>query len=257
MPARHCLRSRGLSIPMAPHFAEELWELSGESGTLVDKEWIKWDESTFESAEVTIPVRVNSRVRNQISLSAGADEETARRNRSFRQPGKGIHSGAGNKKLRLCAEKTRGYKSLTRRKRTWRKTQAISEKKVKAIEVSPEKPISRLLEEMAGTGFQGKNLGRVVDVLCKMVEAEDLTIFFGYAGSLSTTGQWKIINWLIENRYIDVLIPTGANISEDIVEAMGFSYWQGNPNEDDSKLFSEGINRYHDIYGNRNPTILR
>ena len=122
-------------------------------------------------------------------------------------------------------------------------------KKVKAIEVSPEKPILRLLEEMAETGFQGKNLGRVVDVLCKMVEAEDLTIFFGYAGSLSTTGQWKIINWLIENRYIDVLIPTGANVSEDIVEAMGFSYWQGTQNEDDAKLFSEGINRYHDVYG--------
>ena len=111
--------------------------------------------------------------------------------------------------------------------------------KVRAIEVSPEKPISRLLEEMAQTGFQGKSLGRVADVFCKMVEAENLTIFFGYAGSLSTTGQWKIINWLIENRYIDVLIPTGANISEDIVEAMGFSYWQGTPNEDDSKLFSE------------------
>ena len=67
-----------LIYPMAPHFAEELWELSGENGTLVDKEWIKWDESTFESAEITIPVRVNSRVRNQISLSADADEETAR-----------------------------------------------------------------------------------------------------------------------------------------------------------------------------------
>ena len=67
-----------LIYPMAPHFAEELWELSGENGTLVDKEWIKWDESTFESAEITIPVRVNSKVRNQISLSADADEETAR-----------------------------------------------------------------------------------------------------------------------------------------------------------------------------------
>ena len=68
-----------LICPMAPHFAEELWGLSGESGNLVDKEWIKWDESAFESAEITIPVRVNSRVRNQISLSADADEETVRK----------------------------------------------------------------------------------------------------------------------------------------------------------------------------------
>ena len=67
-----------LIYPMAPHFAEELWELAGGSGSLVDKEWIKWDEVAFESTEITIPVRVNSRVRNQISLSADADEETAR-----------------------------------------------------------------------------------------------------------------------------------------------------------------------------------
>jgi len=68
-----------LIYPMAPHFAEELWELSGESGTMVDKEWIKWDESTFENEEITIPVRINKRVRNQISLSTDADEETAKK----------------------------------------------------------------------------------------------------------------------------------------------------------------------------------
>ena len=96
--------------------------------------------------------------------------------------------------------------------------------KVRAIEVSAGKSVSRLLEEMARTGFQGKSLAGAADVFEKMIRAEDLTIFFGYAGSLSTTGQWKIVNWLIENRYVDVLIPTGANISEDIVEAMGFSY---------------------------------
>jgi len=49
----------------------------------------------------------------------------------------------------------------------------------------------------------------------------------GLAGSLSTAGQWKIINWFIENNFIDVLVSTGANVSEDIVEAMGFSYHQG------------------------------
>lgn len=122
-------------------------------------------------------------------------------------------------------------------------------KKVKAIEVGPNKSISKLLSEMSHTGFQGKSLAKVVDVFESMIKDKDLTIFLGYAGSLSTTGQWKIINWLIENRYIDVLIPTGANITEDIVEAMGFAYWQGSHNTNDSDLFSEGLNRYYDVYG--------
>lgn len=122
------------------------------------------------------------------------------------------------------------------------------EKKVKPIDVESGKTISKLLADMAETGFQGKNLAKVVDVFEKMIK-DDVTILFGYAGSLSTTGQWKIVNWLIENRYIDILIPTGANISEDIVDAMGRGYWQGEHTADNKELFFEGINRYYDVYG--------
>ncbi len=122
-------------------------------------------------------------------------------------------------------------------------------KKVKAIEVKTPKKISKLLSEMKETGFQGRKLAEVVEIWEKMIKDKDVTIFFGYAGSLSTTGQWKIINWLIENRFIDVLVSTGANISEDIVEAMGKSYWQGHHLVPDDLLFKIGLNRYYDVYG--------
>lgn len=121
-------------------------------------------------------------------------------------------------------------------------------KKIKAIEVN-KKTISNLLDEMKDTGFQGRKLGEVVEVWEKMLKDKDTTIFFGYTGSLSTTGQWKIINWLIENHFIDVLISTGANISEDIVEAMGYSYWKGSHLVDDVKLIKSNINRYYDVFG--------
>ncbi|HWP90746.1 MAG TPA: deoxyhypusine synthase family protein [Thermodesulfobacteriota bacterium] len=122
-------------------------------------------------------------------------------------------------------------------------------RKVKAIEVEAPKTVSKLLAEMSRTGFQGRNLAQVVDVMEEMISDKNTTILFGYAGSLSTTGQWKIINWLIENRFIDILVPTGANISEDIVDAMGFGYWQGNHLVDNEELFREGFNRYYDVYG--------
>ncbi|MBI2579406.1 MAG: deoxyhypusine synthase family protein [Candidatus Aenigmarchaeota archaeon] len=123
------------------------------------------------------------------------------------------------------------------------------QKKVNAIEVSDKKPVSVLLEEMANTGFQGKKLGEIVNVWENMIRDENTVILLGYAGSLSTTGQWKIIKWLIENRFIDILVSTGANISEDIVEAMGFSYWQGDHKENDIDLFHSDLNRYYDVYG--------
>lgn len=120
--------------------------------------------------------------------------------------------------------------------------------KVKAIQVS-KKSLSKLLLEMANTGFQGRKLAEVVDVWERMIKDPKATILLGYAGSLSTTGQWKLINWMLENHYIDILVGTGANLSEDIIEAMGYSYWKGTHMADDVALLETDVNRYYDVYG--------
>lgn len=121
-------------------------------------------------------------------------------------------------------------------------------RKVQAIEVD-KKSVSELLSEMSKTAYQGRQLGEAVDVWEAMLKEPGLTIVMGFAGSMSTAGQWKIINWLIENRYIDVLVSTGANVSEDIVEAMGFSYWQGAHLVNDQELLEADVNRYYDVFG--------
>lgn len=123
-------------------------------------------------------------------------------------------------------------------------------KKVKPIEVKDPKTISELVSEMAQTGFQGKKLAEVAEIWEEMIKNRDVTILMGLAGSLSTTGQWKIVNWLIENHFINILVSTGANISEDIVDAMGLGYWQGDHRVDDMKAFKKGMNRYYDVFGN-------
>jgi deoxyhypusine synthase len=127
-------------------------------------------------------------------------------------------------------------------------TKSYFKKKVEPIEVR-EKSISQLLSEMSKTAYQGRKLGEVVEIWDEMLKDKDLTIIMGLAGSMSTAGQWKMINWLIENRFIDVLVSTGANISEDIVDALGFGYWQGSPNVNDKELLEADINRYYDVYG--------
>ena len=105
-----------------------------------------------------------------------------------------------------------------------------------------------MLDEMAQTGFQGKKLGEVAKIWAEMARQRDLTIFLGLTGSLSTTGQWKIIRWLIENRFVDVVVSTGANISEDILEALGFHYYQGTWLADDEELLRMKIDRFYDVY---------
>jgi len=121
-------------------------------------------------------------------------------------------------------------------------------RKVECIDVK-EKSVSQLLAEMSRTAYQGRKLGEAVEVWEAMLKEKDLTIVMGFSGSMSTAGQWKMVNWLIENRYIDVLVSTGANVSEDIVDAMGFGYWQGSHMVDDQALLKDDVNRYYDVFG--------
>jgi deoxyhypusine synthase len=118
---------------------------------------------------------------------------------------------------------------------------------VSTIEVR-KKSVSALLDEMSQTGFQGKKLGEVAKIWTEMARAKGLTVFLGLTGSLSTTGQWKIIRWLVEKRYVDVIVSTGANISEDILEALGYHYYQGTWLADDHELLRRKIDRFYDVY---------
>jgi deoxyhypusine synthase len=123
----------------------------------------------------------------------------------------------------------------------------VLSKPVATIEVG-KKSVSALLDEMSQTGFQGKKLGEVAKIWADMAKQKDLTIFLGLTGSLSTTGQWKIIRWLVEKRYVDVVVSTGANISEDILEALGYHYYQGTWLADDEELLRLKVDRFYDVY---------
>ncbi len=108
--------------------------------------------------------------------------------------------------------------------------------------------LSEILNDMEKTAYQGRKLGEAFNLLKKMLEDEKTTIIMGLAGSMSTAGMWKIIRWFIENNYIDVLVSTGANISEDIYECLGASYWKGSPYVNDADLFEHKIDRFYDVY---------
>ncbi|MEM0445120.1 MAG: deoxyhypusine synthase family protein [Nitrososphaerota archaeon] len=119
-------------------------------------------------------------------------------------------------------------------------------RELKSIEVG-DKKISQLLSEMSLTGFQGRRIGDVVRVWEAACNDKDAVIFLGLAGSISTTGQSKIIKWLIRNRLVDVLVSTGANITEDLIEAMNARYYIGSPNLDDVELYKAGVYRFYDV----------
>lgn len=102
-----------------------------------------------------------------------------------------------------------------------------------------------LLERMERISFQGRNLGTARRIWEKML-ASDATIFLGLAGALSAGGLRLTVAHLIEKRYIDCLVSTGANLYHDLHETRGRRHFIGTPVIDDAALAAERIDRVYD-----------
>ena len=113
--------------------------------------------------------------------------------------------------------------------------------------ISSECSASELVSRMRGTSFQARNLARGVEVWSQMLE-NNATIFFGLSGAMVPAGMRRVMVYLIENRLIDCLVSTGANLFHDLHETLGRKHYQGNPMADDRELLDLGINRIYDVY---------
>ncbi|MGO9599112.1 MAG: leucine--tRNA ligase [Isosphaeraceae bacterium] len=72
-----------LLSPMAPHVAEEIWQILGHEETLAFEPWPGYDPELLKDDEVEVPVQVNGKVRGRVTVPAGASSsqlETAARN---------------------------------------------------------------------------------------------------------------------------------------------------------------------------------
>lgn len=65
-----------LLFPMAPHFCEELWHLSGHERQLNYAIWPTFDVEAATEDEITIVIQVNGKVRTKLQVPAGTDEQT-------------------------------------------------------------------------------------------------------------------------------------------------------------------------------------
>jgi leucyl-tRNA synthetase len=72
--------------PMAPHLAEELWEMLGHTGeTLAHAPWPKFAPELAAEDQVEVPVQINGRVRGKIQVESGLFEEELKK-RALSEP---------------------------------------------------------------------------------------------------------------------------------------------------------------------------
>ena len=61
--------------PMAPHLAEELWEMFGHQEGLHAEQWPQFSAELAEEEKVEVVIQINGRVRGKICVDAGLPEE--------------------------------------------------------------------------------------------------------------------------------------------------------------------------------------
>jgi leucyl-tRNA synthetase len=65
-----------LVAPFAPHLAEELWrEVLGEQGSVHRQNWPVFDPSALVADEVEMPVQVNGKLRDRVTVATDASED--------------------------------------------------------------------------------------------------------------------------------------------------------------------------------------
>lgn len=119
---------------------------------------------------------------------------------------------------------------------------------VKQIEIKENISVKELVKEMQKCGVIGAGrIGKSAEIFEEMLKNKT-KIYLGLAGAMVPGGMRNIIKDLILDGYIDVLVTTGANLTHDLAESLGFKHIKGDSNADDEKLNKQGHDRVYDSY---------
>jgi deoxyhypusine synthase len=106
--------------------------------------------------------------------------------------------------------------------------------------------VSALLGRMRQSAFQGRKLGEAFEVWQRIIDGHGL-IAIGLAGSMSSAGLGPLVAWLVERGYVDLVVSTAANVTEDLLEQRASRFYQVDPEHvDDAALLERRLYRFYD-----------
>jgi deoxyhypusine synthase len=120
-------------------------------------------------------------------------------------------------------------------------------KPVKQFKVLKGMKSSDLVKEMTGTAYNARALGEAADIWLQACKEKDCVKFFGVSGAMVPGGMRQIFIDMIEQDMINVFVSTGATLTHDFIEALGFSHYQGSSEIDDKILHEKNLDRIYDV----------
>ena len=103
-----------------------------------------------------------------------------------------------------------------------------------------------MLARMEAAAFQGRRLGEAFAAWKRMIDGEGL-IALGLAGSMASAGLSPLVVWLVERGYVNLVVSTSANATEDLLEQRGVQFHRVDADHaDDEALRRQGYYRFYD-----------
>ncbi len=125
--------------------------------------------------------------------------------------------------------------------------------KIKPFNPKSVNTVEEALVNLQSCSFQGRNLGRALEVLTNMVNTPNCFKVLTLAGAMIPAGMEEVINQAIEYKIIDAIVTTGANLIHSIVNVFDpdqahQGHFIGSEKVNDPDLFKHRINRIYDTF---------
>lgn len=120
------------------------------------------------------------------------------------------------------------------------------------MEVKNLKPkkqsVDELVKQMRTNAFNARRLAEGTDIIEEMIKDKGCVKFLGLSGALIPAGMRECIVEMIKNKWVDIIVSTGANITHDLACCFGEKYSQIDPGKaDDLELRKKGYDRIFDV----------
>jgi len=107
--------------------------------------------------------------------------------------------------------------------------------------------VDSLVSSFKKMAFQARALAEATDILEEMVRDKECVRILSLAGALVPGGLRSLIAGTIRHRIFDIVVTTGANVTHDAIESLGYRHLVPKKLPSDAALFKSGRSRIYDV----------
>jgi len=108
--------------------------------------------------------------------------------------------------------------------------------------------LSNLARQMEAVKVLGPGrFGKAVRILAEMFRDDDYSNFISLAGPIVPGGLRTVLTDLVDQKLLNGIVTTGANVTHDMLEGLGHRHIVGSETMNDTTLKRRGLSRIYDL----------